>query len=183
MLYDIMGHTSVRYCQENQLIKEREKLLATKYRFSNQLHHLKIKGKKLEKMYRIDTEVLRELQSSLGLLNLNEKEKLAVEQMKERVDTLQGFDSHPSRPHSSEGLREAPKPIERKKSKWYSRKTLETYGHVCAAEKDKTTAELVGILKQEFNTVYLKNNYENTVLALHKMSKDVLGNSHLFSDH
>jgi hypothetical protein len=33
-----------------------------------------VKGKKLEKLHRIDTEVLDELKTKLGLLNLDEKE-------------------------------------------------------------------------------------------------------------
>jgi hypothetical protein len=36
---------------------------------------LKIKGKKLEKLHRIDTEVLDELKTKLGLITLDEKEK------------------------------------------------------------------------------------------------------------
>jgi hypothetical protein len=73
---------------------------------------------------------------------------------------LLGYDvSH----HHGEGLRAVetqvhkPKESPRKaESKWFSRKTLETYGHTCTAEKDKNTAKLVETLEGEFNSIYLK---------------------------
>lgn len=94
MLFDIMGHTSVRYCQEQKLAKERQKLLVAKYQFSKQLYHLKIKGKKLESLRLIDTEIMDEVKQKLGLIELTEKEKIATHIMKDKMDELQGYDAH-----------------------------------------------------------------------------------------
>jgi protein-arginine kinase len=71
----------------------------------------------------------------------------------------------------------------RPSSKWFSRKTLETYGHLCTEERDKNTAELINTLQDEFNQVYMKTYNENTILALHKMQNDIFASGHLFSDN
>ena len=46
--------------------------------------------------------------------------------------------------------------------------------HACTNEKDKSMAKLIETLQKEFNSVYLCQNEQNSVLAMQKMLTDKL---------
>jgi hypothetical protein len=55
---------------------------------------LKIKGKKLEMVQRVDREVMGEFKEKIGLVGIDEKERAAMHMMKDKVEKLQGYDMH-----------------------------------------------------------------------------------------
>ena len=47
---------------------------------------MKIKGKKLEMLHKVDVEIMDELKMKLGMIGTDQAEKEAMHMMKDRVD-------------------------------------------------------------------------------------------------